>query len=104
MHKCWGANYGVPTEGGRRNAAPTEKCGRQLWRPYGHSLFPIAYSLFPRSPTPYSLFPTPYLSTFTIGAVTAEKVRSVPLMKRIFTRCSAPCPVSATTVPLPNTR
>ena len=92
MHKCWGANYGVPT------GIPCSLL------PIPCSLLPIPYCLFPIPSFSYSLFPTPYLSTFTIGAVTAEKVRSVPLMKRIFTRCSAPCPVSATTVPLPNTR
>ena len=39
-----------------------------------------------------------------IGAATAEKVRSLPLAKRIFTRCSAPWPVRDTTSPRPNTR
>ena len=42
-------------------------------RSYSYCLLPIAYSLN-------------HFSTFTIGAATAEKVRSLPLAKRIFTR------------------
>ena len=45
-----------------------------------------------------------YFSTFTIGAATAEKVLSLPLAKRIFTRCSAPWPVRPVISPRPNTR